>query len=77
MEQRNFLEYIREQVESFTFGVSKKMIRFEHFHTLNAEQCQDQQELENIFIEDKVSGNDTVPIKHKIRFSGLSLDAYE
>ena len=70
-----FLEYIREQVESFTFGVSKKMIRFEHFHTLNAEQCQDQQELENIFIEDKVSGNDTVPIEHKIRFSGLSLDA--
>ena len=70
-----FLEYIREQVESFTFGVSKKMIRFEHFHTLNAEQCQDQQELENIFIEDKVSGNDSVPIEHKIRFSGLSLDA--
>ena len=70
-----FSEYIREQVESFTFGVSKKMTRFEHFHTLNAEQCQDQQELENIFIEDKVSGNDTVPIEHKIRFSGLSLDA--
>ena len=32
-----FLEYIREQVESFTFGVSKKIIRFEHFHTPNAE----------------------------------------
>ena len=32
-----FLEYIREQVESFTFRVSKKKIRFEHFHTLNVE----------------------------------------
>ena len=29
--------YIREHVERFTFGVSKKMIRFEYFHTLNAE----------------------------------------
>ena len=33
-----YLEYIREQVESFTFGVSRKMVRFEHFHTLNEEQ---------------------------------------
>ena len=44
-----FLKYIREQVESFTFGVSKKMIRFEHFHTLNAEQYQDHEEFENVF----------------------------
>ena len=44
-----FLEYIREQVECFTFGVSKKMIRFEHFHTLNVEQYQDQEEFKNIF----------------------------
>ena len=70
-----FLEYIWEQVESFTFGVSKKMIWFEHFHTLNAEQYQDHEVFENFVIEDKVSGNDTVPIEHKIRFSGLSLDA--
>ena len=32
----SFLEYIREQVESFTFGVSRKIPKFEHFHTLNA-----------------------------------------
>jgi len=31
-----FLEYIREQVESFTFGVSQRMLAFEHFHTINA-----------------------------------------
>jgi hypothetical protein len=32
-----FLEYIREQVESFTFGVlAQRMLDFEHFHTINA-----------------------------------------
>ena len=31
-----FLEYIRDQVESFTFGVSQRMLAFEHFHTINA-----------------------------------------
>ena len=38
-----FLEYIREQVESFTFGVSRKMTKFEHFHTLNAAQCEERE----------------------------------
>ena len=68
-----FLEYIREQVESFTFGVSRKMVKFEHFHTLNAAQCEEK-EYEDIFIDDNVSGSDPVPIEHKICFSGLSLD---
>jgi len=31
-----FLEYIRDQVESFTFGVSQQMLAYEHFHTMNA-----------------------------------------
>ena len=70
-----FLEYIREQVESFTFGVSRKMIKFEHFHTLNAAQCEEK-EYEDIFIEeDNVSGSGPVPIEHEIRISELSLDA--
>ena len=30
-----FLEYIREQVESFTVGVSQKMLAFEFFFNLN------------------------------------------
>ena len=30
-----FLEYIREQVESFTFGVLQRMLAFEYFHTIN------------------------------------------
>ena len=35
---RAFLEYIREQVNSFTFGVSKNMIKHDNFHTINEEQ---------------------------------------
>ena len=30
-----FLEYIREQVENFTYGVSRKMLHNEKFHYLN------------------------------------------
>ena len=30
-----FLEYIREQVDSFTIGVSQKMLLYENFHHLN------------------------------------------
>ena len=33
-----FLEYIREQVENFTHGVSMKMLMYENFHTINAGQ---------------------------------------
>ena len=33
-----FLEYIREQVDSFTIGVSQKMLQFERFHHLNAKE---------------------------------------
>ena len=50
------------------------MIQYEHFRTLNTEQCKDL-EYEDIFMEDKESGNDPVPIEHEIRFSDLSLDA--
>ena len=32
-----FLEYIREQVESFTLDVSKNMLKFEEFLNLNTE----------------------------------------
>lgn len=38
-----FLEYIREQVENFTAGVSSNMIHFEHFHNLNAQSSTSQQ----------------------------------
>ena len=34
-----FLDYIREQVESFTYGVSNKMLENERLYHLNAVQC--------------------------------------
>ena len=33
-----FLEYIREQVDSFTVGVSQKMLQYEKYHHLNAKE---------------------------------------
>ena len=33
-----FLEYIREQVETFTIDVSQKMLEYENFHHLNADE---------------------------------------
>ena len=69
-----FLECIREQVKNFTCGVSKKMLQFEHFHTINAKQSLAHQEtdLEEIFIPDTGDGK-TVSIDHQVRFSSLAL----
>ena len=36
-----FLEYIREQVETFTLGVSQGMLKFEEFFNLNSERKKD------------------------------------
>ena len=73
-----FLEYIREQVESFTIGVSKKMLKFEHFHILNA--ASDVQKLEEkakvgIFEEYKRDEQKPIDIEHHLHFSELSLDS--
>ena len=35
-----FLEYIREQIDSFTIGVSEKMLKFESFHHLNEKEAE-------------------------------------
>ena len=39
-----FLEYIREQVDSFTVGVSQKMLENENFHHLNDEEFDSKEE---------------------------------
>ena len=69
-----FLEYIREQVEVFTFGVSKKMLHYEHFHSLNVDKSSLilEQELEDIF-ENKGDGKVPVPIDHELNFNSFSL----
>ena len=68
-----FLEYIREQVENFTYGVSMKMLMYENFHTINAGQDHDQLQQNDVFVKDKDGIIDPVTIEHEIFFSKLSL----
>ena len=70
-----FLEYIREQVEQFTLGVSKRMLQFEHFNTINSSSVdiEKSSELNSIFIEADKSGGAPIPISHEIQFTESSL----
>ena len=72
-----FLEYIREQVEQFTMGVSKKMLQFENFNTIDSGSAavgiQESSDLNKIFIEADKSGGAPILISHKIQFMGTSL----
>ena len=61
-----FLEYIREQVESFTIDVSRNMLKYEKFLNLSNDQSK---ESENIIQNE--DGPDFVPFR--IKFSELSL----
>jgi hypothetical protein len=63
-----FLEYIREQVESFTAGVSQNMINFEHFFNLNPNSNAPQPAVET----DNESGPELVPFQ--VKFSQLALN---
>ena len=69
-----FLEYIREQVEDFTRGVSKNMLRFEHFNTTDSEDPElHSEELGEIFIaNNKSDGAPSIPIEHEIKFTESS-----
>jgi hypothetical protein len=60
-----FLEYIRDQIESFTLGVSQKMIEVSDFHHLSS-QSTDPTKLNN------ENGPDQVPIQ--VAFSQLALE---
>ena len=46
-----FLEYIREQVENFTYGVSEKMLDHEEFHHLNEKNLPRQKGYRNKLME--------------------------
>ena len=74
-----FLEYIREQVEQFTLGVSKNMLRFEHFNTTESEDPDLlSEELEELFIaNDKSGGAPSIPIEHEITFTESSFGNLE
>ena len=64
-----FLEYIREQVAQFTLGVSKKMLQFENFNTIdsNSESVKNSIDMKSIFIEADKSDGTPIPISHKIQ----------
>ncbi len=70
-----FLEYIREQVEQFTSGVSKRMLQFEHFNAINSSSADIERssELNPIFVEANKSGGAPIPISHEIQFTESSL----
>jgi hypothetical protein len=67
-----FLEYIREQIENFTLGVSENMIKYETFFTMNREQANDNQHSTSTNNED---GPSDVPFR--IDFSNISLNGSE
>ena len=70
-----FLEYIREQVEQFTRGVSKNMLLFEHFNTIDSGEPEFRSaDLGELFIaHDKSDGAPSIPIEHEITFTETSL----
>ena len=64
-----FLEYIREQVECFTAGVSQKMLQYENFHHLN------EKESEKVLKNTKLSWNkDDGGDQLEVRFSNMVLN---
>ena len=70
-----FLEYIREQVESFTLDVSKNMIRFEEFLNINSEkESEDAKDctVDEIKVDQNENGPESIP--SSVRFNAISLN---
>ena len=67
-----FLEYIREQVESFTLGVSKRMLRYEEFFNLQNPEETSSHEVIQIDEDENEDGLDQIPFR--IKYNGLVLD---
>ena len=66
-----FLEYIREQVESFTLNVSKNMLKFEEF--LNLKDSPNKSEnINEMEIDENENGPESIPFN--IKFNALSLN---
>lgn len=63
-----FLEYIREQVDAFTAGVSDKMLQFESFHTLNQNEGTDAGNYTPV-----VNGDGEEKVPYTVHFSDMVL----
>ena len=68
-----FLEYIREQVESFTAGVSQSMLRFEHFHHLNSLGSSILPTITSTRLQDVDNEDGPVVVPFQVQFSDLVL----
>ena len=69
-----FLEYIRDQVESFTADVSKKMIKCEEFVNLNMQQHQEHSDNDREQDEDLLQNVDGPnSVSFNVHFSQLAL----
>ena len=68
-----FLEYIREQVESFTVGVSQRMLEYESFFNLNTNADPTTESIPNAesASAQNENGSDSAPFR--VRFNRLSL----
>ena len=66
-----FLEYIREQVDSFTLGVSQKMLQFENFHHLNDKES-DKFDTE----EENKNGDGPIQIPFSVHYSEAVMNEY-
>ena len=66
-----FLEYICEQVDSFTVGVSRKMLKYERFHHLNEKEIKRLEDLELENDIDKSDGSKVscIEIPHNVHYS--------
>ena len=70
-----FLEYIREQVETFTLDVSKNMIRYEEFFNLNANNTNESTHITLDIDQNDDSVNEDGPdsVPYSIQFNKLAL----
>ena len=66
-----FMEYIRDQIESFTLGVSQRMIEFEEFFTLNEENIYSTPGIGNEDYKINEDGAHNLPFS--IKFQNMSL----
>ena len=68
-----FLEYIREQVESFTLGVSQRMLQYETFFNLSTpdDNPTDTERVEETSTRPNENGPESVPFR--VRFNSLAL----
>ena len=62
-----FLEYIREQVQDFTVGISENMLEFESFMNMNRDQPN------NLKLASTDNENGPVTVPFQIEFSQLAL----